>query len=147
MGKPKPIAVRRLRKRPQGTVTIALYPPEPAPGTPPGKWQCRFRIAGIHTSGTQLSYGVDQFSALAGALELIRLSLEPAAKTLSWEIGPEGDLGFPRVLLNALGVPFSQRLNEVIDREIVKHVGRLKKRATKRLNSDRVPKKRQSSKR
>jgi len=94
------IATRRLyfldetnRKR---TVSVFIGKPEDSPDSP--GYQCPFQVIGIGGQETHLAQGLDSIHALQSALILIAAHLnqlnDEIGGKLSWEGGPEGELGF-----------------------------------------------------
>lgn len=97
-----------------------------------GDWECPFHIVGLRTKTVESGYGVDAVQALTMALEGIRVTLERSGQRLSWIGGEPGDTGFGRLIPTSLGPAFSKRVNRIVDREIVRFVGLLKRRHRKR---------------
>ena len=94
------IATRRLyfldeinRKR---TVSVFIGKPQESSDTP--GYHCPFQVIGIGGQETHLAKGLDSIHALQSALILIAAHLnqlnDEIGGKLSWEGGPEGELGF-----------------------------------------------------
>ena len=94
------IATRRLyfldeinRKR---TVSVFIGKPQESSDTP--GYHCPFQVIGIGGQETHLAQGLDSIHALQSALILIAAHLnqlnDEIGGKLSWEGGPEGELGF-----------------------------------------------------
>jgi hypothetical protein len=64
--------------------------------------------------------GVDALQALLLAIEGIRIALDRTGSRFEW-LGPGLTAEIPRQLPTCLGKRFERRLNEVIERETVRH--------------------------
>lgn len=82
------------------------------------EWVCPYQICGMGDKKVQEAHGIDAFQALMMALEGIRVKIKESEKTLIWEGGEQGDIGFPRFLPNFYGPDFSRKIERVVDREI-----------------------------
>ena len=105
-------------------VTVLLRSPRPHPE---GDWECSFTISGLATPVSDSAYGVDAMQALMLALEGIRLALEAAPETFSWE-GEEGDAGFPRFIPKFFGPEFSAHVGRLLDTELLRFSEQLEQR-------------------
>ena len=78
------------------TVSVFVGLPEES-SDPPG-YHCRFQVIGIGTQETHLAQGLDSIHALQSAMILIAAHLnqlnDEIGGKLSWEGGPQGELGF-----------------------------------------------------
>jgi hypothetical protein len=94
------IATRRLyffdeinKKR---TVSVFIGRPQQSSDSP--GYHCPFQVIGIGGQETHLAQGLDSIHALQSALILIAAHLnqlnDEIGGKLSWEGGPEGELGF-----------------------------------------------------
>lgn len=94
------IATRRLyfldeinKKR---TVSVFIGKPQESSDSP--GYHCPFQVIGIGGQETHLAQGLDSIHALQSALILIAAHLnqlnDEIGGKLSWEGGPEGELGF-----------------------------------------------------
>jgi hypothetical protein len=81
-------------------------------------WACPYFVSGLGMRRVAFARGVDSVQALMLAIEATRIFLEQHMKRVSWPFGDEGDLGFPRVVPYVLGVAFSRKINDMIDRQV-----------------------------
>ena len=126
------ICRRRLRSDQQGKrIYIDVQLGEPRKRR--GSWECPFHISRIG-KGLQLAYGEDPFQALILALEGIRVTLDKNAPGCLWLDDPGLGNGFPRFVPQGFGVDLRQRLETVIDREVVKFA-KAAERSSRRNNS------------
>jgi len=94
------IATRRLyffdEINTKRTVSVFIGKPQESSDLPGS--QCPFQVIGIGSQETHLAQGLDSIHALQSALILIAAHLnqlnDEIGGKLSWEGGPEGELGF-----------------------------------------------------
>jgi len=83
-------------------------------------WECPFHIGLPPNVGVEFGHGIDAFQALSQSLEGIRTRLEQRGRRLSWRGGDPGDAGFPRVVPMFYGRSFSEKVNKLIDDEVLR---------------------------
>lgn len=88
------IATRDYESTTGVRVRIVIRRPEPAPE---GDWRCAFEITGIDAPVRRRVFGIDGVQALAGAMLVLRASLESIGRDLTFLGGPPGDLGLPLI--------------------------------------------------
>jgi hypothetical protein len=94
------IATRRLyffdEINTKRTVSVFIGKPQESSDSP--GYHCPFQVIGIGSQETHLAKGLDSIHALQSALILIAAHLnqlnDEIGGKLSWEGGPEGELGF-----------------------------------------------------
>ena len=94
------IATRRLyffdEINTKRTVSVFIGKPQESSDLP--GYHCPFQVIGIGSQETHLAQGLDSIHALQSALILIAAHLnqlnDEIGGKLSWEGGPEGELGF-----------------------------------------------------
>lgn len=114
-----PIAVRplQLEGEPSRKVSLAIYAPEQVSEV---EWKCAFRITGLDNDEPRYAHGNDGVQALILAFEGLRVALATSGAKLSWTGGEPGDPGIPRFVPAIFGMAFSQRLEQMIEREVEK---------------------------
>jgi hypothetical protein len=118
------VAVRELREVGENGKVVVVKLGEPREAKS-GDWACPFRITGLGIRGSQFAYGIDAFQSLLLAIEGIRSALQKSGKRFTWAGGEPGDTGFPRFVPNYFGLEFSTRLEELIEREVELHAGKM----------------------
>lgn len=94
-------------------------------------WECPFRIKGSGLDRLEFGYGVDALQALTNALEGIRWVLDRVKSPLAWSGVLSDRSGFQRIVPLLPGI--SERLERSLDREISRHLRRLKQGRKKRF--------------
>jgi hypothetical protein len=87
---------------------------------------CRFAITGLGRHRLNAGHGVDAFQALQQALEGIRLMIDETGRKLSFL-----DMGhhfFPKYVPQYFGPEFERKLNQHVEREIVRFAKVLERR-------------------
>ena len=78
---------------------VSVFVGKPQPSSDSRDYQCHFQLIGIGHQKTQVARGHDSIQALQSALILAAASLnhlnEKLGRTLVWEGGVKGELGFP----------------------------------------------------
>jgi hypothetical protein len=98
-----------------GEVIVEVAKPYP---NPKGDWSCEFRIRGLGDGRARAIHGVDGMQALQLVFVAIRGHLQMYADRLAWLGEPlEGDMGFPQPIPSHLGPEFTQRIEDLIERE------------------------------
>jgi hypothetical protein len=80
-------------------------------------------------------FGIDSLQALYLAIQFASATLETSGYELEW-LGQKGDLGFPRFLPN---LPKAQqdRLDRIVEREVVRFYAVAQRRAERKKSADR----------
>lgn len=114
---------------PDRPVILTLGVPEPVPGS---DWGCAVQITGLtrELSRPRYVFGVDALQALELALQYAKVTLETSGYELRW-LHAMADLGLPRIL-PMLPQPFQERLERVVDREVLRFYAAVKGSASKR---------------
>lgn len=99
----------------EAQITVRIGRPE---RVAEGEYRCAFQLLGLGGSPILYAYGIDGFQALQMALEGIRAGIEKSGKSLFWQGGEAGDVGFPRTVPVYYGPEFAQRINRLIDEEV-----------------------------
>ena len=97
-------------------------------------WQCAYHISG--SDGVGLGHGVDAMQALQGALVAIRRDLDQTKGRYTWVT--RGEHGFLQQVVHGFGPAFDDRIEQVIEREVVDYVDVLK-RQRRQQRRDRRP--------
>jgi hypothetical protein len=124
------IAARRVYKTSTGKpVVVTLGVPVPVPGS---DWGCPLQIAGLNTAWRRPKYvfGIDGFQALHLAMQCAGMVLESSGRRLEWS-GQTEDLGIPR-FLTWLPAPERERLDAIIEREVIRSARRATRRSARR---------------
>ena len=78
--------------------TVSVFVGKPEESADPPGYNCPFQVLGIGTQETHLAQGLDSIHALQSAMILIAAHLnqlnDELGGKLSWEGGPQGELGF-----------------------------------------------------
>jgi hypothetical protein len=96
-----------------------------------GDWVCAYSLAGSGKHEIQYAYGIDAFQAIFMALEGIRGMLDDSTICLKWSGGEAGDTGFPRMIPGFFGLQFSQKLDRMIEKEVIRFSRAAEKRANR----------------
>lgn len=94
------IATRKLyfRDESDNKRTVSVFVGKPEESSDPPGYHCPFQVLGIGTQETHLAQGLDSIHALQSAMILISAHLNQLnheiGGRLSWEDGPQGELGF-----------------------------------------------------
>ncbi|HET6147919.1 MAG TPA: hypothetical protein VFH68_10340 [Polyangia bacterium] len=83
-------------------------------------WECPFHIGLPPDAGIEFGHGIDAFQALIQAIEGIRTRLEQRRRQFTWRGGEPGDAGFPRLVPMFYGRQFAERINKLIDDEVLR---------------------------
>ena len=113
------IAMRRVRLSRGGTARVLTAKIGVPRRVGTGEWACPYWITGFGDGATFRARGVDSVQALVLALEGVRIELKKAGGRISW-VGERGTAGFPRYVPDYYGQVFSERLEGMIDRELLR---------------------------
>jgi hypothetical protein len=91
------------------------------------KWTSRLSISGLEKDISVNASGIDGMQALINALVGARRYLNESGHTFEYAGGVPGH-GFPRMLIDATGDGFLERLEAIIDAEELRHLAELKER-------------------
>ena len=143
------IARRELidAKEPRRRIIVSLGLPRQVS---PGEWQCRVGIDGLSSEPiVKPVSGADSVQALLLAFQYLRLSLKDSKCRLAWPDNaipcPAGDI--PRQVPTALGEEFTERIEQLIERETPRLLkvrekmirSHFQEAAKKRVSSERAP--------
>jgi hypothetical protein len=87
-----------------------------------GDWSCAFRITGLANEVDERVRGVDGMQAIALGMEGLRVCLERAAESLTWEYAEDGYLGFSRYFPAGFGADVEKHLVKLVNDEIARLV-------------------------
>lgn len=122
------IASRKLRDADTGAeLNIAIGRPRQVADE---EWACAFRIDGELQAD---AHGVDAFQALLMAVEGLHHTLARSTQRLTW-LGDPGDAGVPRFTPISFGLAFRQRIEGIIDDEIVDFSAQAQRRGRRRAD-------------
>jgi hypothetical protein len=119
------IAARRVFKTPSGKpVVVTLGVPQAVPGS---DWGCPLQITGLNTTWRRPRYvfGIDGLQALHLAMKCADTVLLSSKVKLAW-LGQTEDLGMPK-FLPALPKPDQERLEAMVEREVIRFVRRVER--------------------
>lgn len=117
------LATRVLHDPSGKKIEVQLGFPEPW-GT---DWRCAYRITGLKPRA-RYGAGVDAMQALSSAFESIATDLRESGQTLSW-LGMQGETGIRRQVPIAMGPQFANKIEALIDKQIVSFIEKKKKKA------------------
>ncbi len=103
--------------KPQKVITLTLGKPRIVKDD---EWVCFYRIKGLGKATLKYVYSFDMLQALLLAIEGMRVDLESQDGQFLWAGGEAGDIGIPRFVPTYYGKEFSDRLNQVIDKELIR---------------------------
>jgi hypothetical protein len=126
-------AIRQIQEVGKNSSNITIYLGVPSK-VKANEWKCPFLLDGFEKPRIQFGRGVDGLQALLVAIEGIRVTLERSGKHFSWLGGEDGDLGLPQFIPTVFGAEFSNKMGQLVEKEMSKFVlkARSKKPARKR---------------
>lgn len=83
------------------------------------EWRCPFHISNVGMSNIEFGHGIDALQSIIQAIEGSRVVLARRGTGFRWDGGDVGETGLPRYVPLMFGKKFAQRVNRMIDREIV----------------------------
>jgi hypothetical protein len=113
-----PIASRRLALMDEPARSLVVTIGTPSPDPEPGTWACEFQIEGIPDDRIRRGYGVDSLQALQSAIQGVKATIAESGLVASWNSEP-GDIGIPATIPTYEGSGFAQRIELMIEREVV----------------------------
>lgn len=88
-------------------------------------WVTAIHISGLGIRGVRLVPGGDAVDCLLNAFTALRALLRPWRGKLNWQGGDPGDIGIPMMITRGYGHAVTAELEDILDRETARVVGRL----------------------
>jgi hypothetical protein len=114
------IAERRFATRSGALVAARIYAPEKMQQS--SEWSCRIEIEGPGSRSGERVIGVDSFQALELGLHLVCAHVDKIAATLSFQGGPEGDVGTPLMVTWSYSPALKEELYRLIEERITEEL-------------------------